>query len=64
MSFDVTGLSLGAYIAQMMGFLWFMVKRCPYRVYLTPDSDSATPKTYSIHGLTSGLKTFFLCMAV
>ena len=49
----------------MMGFSRVMVKRWPDRVYLTPDSDSATPKAYGIHGqMTSGFKTFFLCGCV
>ena len=40
------------------------MNRRPNRVYLIPDSNSATPKTYGIHGLTPGLKTFFLCRCV
>ena len=49
----------------MMGFLGDMVKRLPDRVYLTPNSDSATSKTLSIHDLTPELKTvFFFCVRV
>jgi len=46
--------------------VFFEVMAEPRRAWmkLTPDSDSATPKTYSTHSETPRSETFFLCGCV